>query len=123
MHMDMILLEKAFAEWEETTRPRKQRRLAARSFQPRHTCVMYFITPSNVHRRPQWRATPLGRLIRPMRMCPALPSPSLNVLKAQNGKSLVKEPWRQSRKKKAADCCLNVTYVRAQADSRPAAVG
>src|SRR5579863_626459 len=34
---------------------------------------MSLVTPENVHLRPQWRVTPLGRLIRPMRMRPARP--------------------------------------------------
>ena len=106
MHMDRILLEKAVAESEETRRPRKRRRLAARSFQPRHTRDMSTFTPSNVLQRPQWRATRLGRLIEPV-------GPPLGVLKAQSSKSLVKEPRRQRRKKRAADCRLNTHHLHA----------
>src|SRR6266852_5248694 len=84
-HMDRILLGKAAAESEETARPRKRRRLAARGVQARHSRDMSLVTPSNVHQRSQWCVTPLGRLIRPMRMRPARPiGHSLDVLKAQN---------------------------------------
>ena len=42
---------------------------------------MSLVTPENVHRRSQWRVTPLGRLIRPMRMRPARPlGPPLDAL-------------------------------------------
>jgi hypothetical protein len=83
--MDRILLEKAAAELEETARPRKRRRLAARGVQARHAPDMSLVTPSNVHQRPRWSVTPLGRLIRPMRMRPARPiGLPLDVLKAQN---------------------------------------
>jgi hypothetical protein len=85
MRMDRILLEKAAAESEEAGRPRKRRRLASRGVQARHAHDMSLVTPSNVHQRPQWCVTPLGRLIRPMRMRPARPiGRPLDVLKAQN---------------------------------------
>jgi hypothetical protein len=42
---------------------------------------MSLVTPENVHLRPQWRVTPLGRLIRPMRMRPTRPlGPPLDAL-------------------------------------------
>jgi hypothetical protein len=83
--MDRILLEKAAAESEETARPRKRRRLAARGVQATHTHDMSLVTPSNVRQRSRWCVTPLGRLIRPMRMRPARPiGLPLDVLKAQN---------------------------------------
>lgn len=42
---------------------------------------MSLVTPENVQHRSQWRVTPLGRLIRPMRMRPARPlGLPLNVL-------------------------------------------
>ena len=49
---------------------------------------MSLVTPSNVHQRPQWSVTPLGRLIRPMRMRPARPiGLTPDVLKAQKKKT------------------------------------
>jgi hypothetical protein len=67
----------------EETRPRKRRRLA-RGVHGRHAQDMSLVTPKNVHQRPQWRVTPLGRLIRPMRMRPARPlGPPLDALKVQ----------------------------------------
>ena len=46
---------------------------------------MSLITPDNVAQRPQWRITPLGRLIRPMRMRPARPlDPPLDPLRTKN---------------------------------------
>lgn len=46
---------------------------------------MTLITSDNVHQRPQWRITPLGRLIRPMRMRPARPlDPPLDPLRTKN---------------------------------------
>jgi hypothetical protein len=83
--MHRILLEKSAAESEETARPRKRRRLAGHGVRSRHAPDMSLVTPSNVHQRPQWCVTPLGRLIRPMRMRPVRPiGLPLNVLKAQN---------------------------------------
>ena len=53
--------------------------------QGRHAQDMSLITPENVHQRPQWRVTPLGRLIRPMRMRPARPlDPPLDPLRTKN---------------------------------------
>jgi hypothetical protein len=46
---------------------------------------MSLITSDNVHQRPQWRVTPLGRLIRPMRMRPARPlDPPIDPLRTKN---------------------------------------
>lgn len=64
-------------------RARKRQRLArgVGVVQGRHSQDMSLVTPLNVHRRSQWRVTPLGRLIRPMRMRPARPlGPPLDVL-------------------------------------------
>ncbi|KAI0290587.1 hypothetical protein BC826DRAFT_1026167 [Russula brevipes] len=93
---ERIALEKMSMGAEET-RPRKRRRLA-RGVHGRLAQDMSLVTPKNVHQRPQWRVTPLGRLIRPMRMRPARPlGLPLDVLKAQHpskGKS-------KGRKKRA----------------------
>lgn len=81
-----ILLENASSSAEgDERRARKRRRLARRGgiVQGRHSRDMSLVTPENVLRRSQWRVTPLGRLIRPMRMRPARPlGPPLDVLKA-----------------------------------------
>ena len=98
MYMHRILLENAAME--EAHRPRKRRRLAARGVQARHAHDMSLVTTSNVHQRPQWRVTPLGRLIRPMRMRPARPlGPPLAILKTktQNLSSKVKEARNRRR--------------------------
>ncbi|KAI5120190.1 hypothetical protein M0805_002656 [Coniferiporia weirii] len=58
----------------ESTRPKKRRRLA-RGCIGVHTANMSPMTPAAV--RSGWRTTPLGRLIRPMRMRPLRPLPSL----------------------------------------------
>ena len=112
--MDRILLEKAAADSEETTRPRKRRRLAARGFQPRHARDMSLVTPSNVHQRPQWRTTPLGRLIRPMRMRPARPiGPPLDVLKVQSQNLLSKRQGvKNGRKRRRTSASTPPTRAR-----------
>ena len=99
--MDSIFLENAAVESEETDRPRKRKRLAARFVQARHARDMSLVTPSNVHQRPQWCVTPLGRLIRPMRMRPARPiALSLDALKAQNQNPSVKSQGGKERRKR-----------------------
>jgi hypothetical protein len=99
--MESILLEKAAVESEETAHPRKRKRLAARYVQARHARDMSLVTPSNVHQRPQWCVTPLGRLIRPMRMRPARPiSLPIDVLKAQNQNPAVKGQGGKEKRKR-----------------------
>ncbi|KAI0248754.1 hypothetical protein BJV78DRAFT_1233136 [Lactifluus subvellereus] len=81
---ERISLENASQAQTEETPPRKRRRLA-RGVHGRHAQDMSLVTPENVHQRPQWCVTPLGRLIRPMRMRPARPlDPPLDTLKTQN---------------------------------------
>lgn len=53
-------------------RPRKRRRLA-RGCQGVHAADMSIVTASTYSARAGWRKTPLGRLIRPMRMRPLRP--------------------------------------------------
>src|SRR6266702_1256626 len=78
-----IILENA-PKGSDETRPRKRRRLA-RGVHGQHAQDMSPITPENIHQRPQWRVTPLGRLIRPMLMRPARPlGPPLHALRAKN---------------------------------------
>jgi hypothetical protein len=79
-----ILLENASQAQTEETRPRKRRRLA-RGVHGSHSQDMSLITPENVHKRPQWHVTPLGRLICPMRMRPIRPlDPPLDALPTQS---------------------------------------
>lgn len=69
--------------------PARKRRRLARGVQSRHAQDMSLVTPQNVHLRPQWRVTPLGRLIRPMRMRPARPlGPPLDALSKAAQQSL-----------------------------------
>ena len=101
--MHRILLENTSTESEEACRPRKRRRLAARGVHARHAHDMSLVTPSNVHQRPQWRVTPLGRLIRPMRMRPARPlGPPLDILKPKNPKLQSKGKEGRKRRRAAA---------------------
>ncbi|KAI9448860.1 hypothetical protein BJY52DRAFT_1428421 [Lactarius psammicola] len=84
----------------DDTRPQKRRRLA-RGVHGRHAQDMSLITPENVHQHPQWRITPLGRLIRPMRMRPARAlDPPLHTLRAKDpakGKGKAKKKERRAR--------------------------
>ncbi|KIP07446.1 hypothetical protein PHLGIDRAFT_421113 [Phlebiopsis gigantea 11061_1 CR5-6] len=54
--------------------PRKKRRLP-RGVQGVHSADMSIVTPENVSGRGGWKVTPLGRLVRPVRMRPAKPLP------------------------------------------------
>lgn len=79
-----ILLENASSSGEGDERRARKRARGVGVVQGRHSQDMSLVTPENVHRRSQWRVTPLGRLIRPMRMRPARPlGPPLDVLKAE----------------------------------------
>jgi len=75
---------------------------------------MSLVTPSNVHQRPQWRATPLGRLIRPMRMRPARPiGLPLEVLKAQHQNlSSKSQGGKEGRKRRRAVASMPPTRAR-----------
>jgi hypothetical protein len=78
-----IILENA-PKSSDDTHQRKRRRLT-RGVLGRHAQDMSLITSDNVHQRPQWRVTPLGRLIRPMRMRPARPlDPPIDPLRTKN---------------------------------------
>ena len=109
---DRILLENATMA--EETRPRKRRRLAARGVHARHAHDMSLVTPSNVHQRLQWRVTPLGRLIRPMRMRPARPlGLPLDVLKTQNQNLSSKgQGGKEARKRRRGAAALPPTRAR-----------
>ncbi|TFY51216.1 hypothetical protein EVG20_g11106 [Dentipellis fragilis] len=71
-YRERIAREHAATAAAEAEPPRKRARLA-RGVQGVHASSMDPITPENVSRHPQWHVTPLGRLIRPIRMRPAHP--------------------------------------------------
>ncbi|KAH9053242.1 hypothetical protein EDB87DRAFT_1569494 [Lactarius vividus] len=84
----------------DDTRPQKRRRLA-RGVHGRHTQDMSLTTPENIHQRPQWRLTPLGRLIRPMRMRPAHPlDPPLRAKNPDKGKGKGKGKGIRAKKRR-----------------------
>ena len=63
---------------------------------------MSLVTSENVHRRSQWRVTPLGRLIRPMRMRPARPlGPPLDVLRSTSHQRNQQDNGRKRRARTA----------------------
>ncbi|KAF7790227.1 hypothetical protein EIP86_001179 [Pleurotus ostreatoroseus] len=66
---------------------RKKRRLP-RDVQGVHAPDMSLVTPENVHDRGGWRVTPLGRIVRPVRMRPEhpLPEPLASTSKAKETK-------------------------------------
>lgn len=112
---ERIFLEKAAAESEDTARPRRKRsRLASRGVQARHARDMSLVTPSNVHQRPQWSVTPLGRLIRPMRIRPARPiGLPLDVLKAQNQNTSIRsQGGKEGRKRRRTAASTPPTRAR-----------
>ena len=93
-----IILENA-PKVSDETRPRKRRRLA-RGVHGRHAQDMSLITPENIHQRSQWHVTPLGRLIRPMRMRPARPlGLPIETLRAKKLKGKERISSRSSKKK------------------------
>ncbi|KAL5530966.1 hypothetical protein ACEPAG_3842 [Sanghuangporus baumii] len=75
-------------------RPTKRRRLG-RGVQGVHAADMSLVSATSL--RPGWRVTPLGRLVRPMRMRPLRPLPNPAYSAAQN--QLVKVKGRKARNK------------------------
>lgn len=95
-----IALENATST--DSERPKKRRRLA-RGVQGVHAVSLEPVTPTNVDEHQGWYTTPLGRLIRPMRMRPARPldppiaaSTALGTKGSKQGKPEAKE--RKKRK-------------------------
>ncbi|KAI0262370.1 hypothetical protein BC834DRAFT_845144 [Gloeopeniophorella convolvens] len=96
-----IMLENAPSEVGDDARPGKRRRLA-RGVQGKHAKDMSLITHANVHQHPQWRITPLGRLVRSVRMRPAHPlDPPLDAV--ANVKNLGKGTGKEKKRKRARD--------------------
>ncbi|KAI0311793.1 hypothetical protein OF83DRAFT_721244 [Amylostereum chailletii] len=96
---ERIALENAPPD--DSPRPRKRARLA-RGVQGVHAPDMSLVTPANVHLHPKWHVTPLGRLIRPVRMRPSRPlDPPLDQAKdARKGTSKGKEKEKAGRARK-----------------------
>ena len=74
---------------EEARRARKRRRL--RDYGAIHGPDMSVVTRENAHTRPGWTVTPLGRIIRPMKMRPLRPLRPLARPDASVGKGAVKK--------------------------------
>jgi len=79
-------------------RPAKRRRLA-RAIQGVHAPNMSLVTPENVSSRPGWRVTPMGRIVRPIRMRPGKPLPPTSTLTSS---TLGKKNEKQKRKREKA---------------------
>ena len=78
---------------EEDRRARKRRRL--QDYGAIHGQDMTVVTKENAHARPGWTVTPLGRIIRPMKMRPLRPlaRPDTSI-----GKGVVKKKKKKKRK-------------------------
>ena len=74
---------------EEARRARKRRRL--QDYGAIHGPDMSVVTRENAHTRPGWTVTPLGRIIRPMKMRPLRPLRPLARPDASVGKGAVKK--------------------------------
>jgi len=79
-------------------RPAKRRRLA-RGVQGVHAPDMSPVTPENVSSRPGWYVTPMGRIVRPMRMRPGKPLPPAST---QAPSTSGKKNEKQKRKREKA---------------------
>ncbi|GJE93218.1 hypothetical protein PsYK624_093770 [Phanerochaete sordida] len=85
--------------------PRKRRRLP-RGVQGVHAEDMSLVTPENVAQRGGWKVTPLGRLVRPIRMRPEHPLPPPIVAAPVKAKSKEKEKDKgktKERKRRAKE--------------------
>ncbi|KAH9839718.1 uncharacterized protein C8Q71DRAFT_830229 [Rhodofomes roseus] len=81
-------------------RPRKRQRLP-RGVQGVHAADMSLVTPENVASRAGWRVTPLGRLIRPIRVRPDHPLPDPQEISATGkGKAAEKAGGRKKKRVK-----------------------
>lgn len=95
------------ASGEDDDRPNKRRRLP-RGVQGVHAADMSLVTPENAATRPAWHVTALGRVIRPIRMCPDHPLPDPQEASAVSGKGKtdrkkrkrVREPPAKARRRK-----------------------
>ena len=79
---------------EQDEPPRKKRRLP-RGVHGIHAVDMTLVTPENVEQRAGWHVTPLGRMIRPVRMRPSHPLPdTIDKAKAESTKNNPKKAKR-----------------------------
>lgn len=81
---------------------RKKRRLA-KGVQGVHALDMTLVTPENVQERGGWRVTPLGRIIRPIRMRPEHPLPDPMVKAVATKTRDNKKGVEKERKKRPRD--------------------
>lgn len=80
---------------EQDEPPRKKRRLP-RGVHGIHAVDMTLVTPENVEQRTGWHVTPLGRMIRPVRMRPSHPLPdTIDKAKAESTNNNPKKAKRQ----------------------------
>ncbi|EKM50066.1 uncharacterized protein PHACADRAFT_264577 [Phanerochaete carnosa HHB-10118-sp] len=83
--------------------PRKRRRLL-RGVQGMHAAEMSLVTPENVAQRRGWKVTPLGRLVRPIRMRPERPLPEpVATAVAAKGKGKDKMGKEKTKKRKTKE--------------------
>ncbi|EMD39117.1 hypothetical protein CERSUDRAFT_112807 [Gelatoporia subvermispora B] len=81
--------------------PTKKRRLP-RGVHGVHSADMSLVTPENAVSRPGWHVTPLGRVVRPVRMRPEHPLPPLVIANQPAVKSKGKKADEAKAKKKRA---------------------
>ena len=80
-------------------RPTKKPRLA-RGIQGIHASDMSLVTPENASSRPGWRVTPMGRIVRPMRMRPGKPLPPTSAVASSTTGKKVERKKRKVEKAK-----------------------
>ena len=79
----------------------KRRRLA-RDVQGVHAPDMSLVTPENVSSRPGWHVTPMGRIVRPMRMRPGKPLPPASTITPNTSGKKIEKKKRKREKPKLA---------------------
>ncbi|KAH8111794.1 hypothetical protein DFH11DRAFT_1690240 [Phellopilus nigrolimitatus] len=97
----------------DTDRPKKRRRLA-RGCIGVHAADMSPVSPANAASRSGWRTTPLGRLVRPMRMRPLRPLPPQPA--PLSGARKLAEAAALRKKKKKRDAAVLVRARRRMID-------
>lgn len=92
LRQTLIILLSLRKEREEQPQQPKKRRKILRGCVGVHAADMNPVSPSNVSKHPAWRKTPLGRLLRPMRMRPLRPLHMPSETSVQNPKITKKRP-------------------------------
>lgn len=82
--------------------PRKKRRLP-RGVQGVHAADMSLVTPENVAGRGGWKVTPMGRLVKPIRMRPGHPLPEPVAAAPVKAKGKGKKEEEKKRRKRAKE--------------------